>query len=170
MHGLSLLKQLPIQTLINLYGIKRRMTVSIRYREIYPIGGTCPEKTVLRRGSPYEETPYFLSGGLRNFYINLTSQKASKDEKMKGHNASISERSLIASIEVRTRLRTEHLASKDVLTKNEISYDMEKQDNEFGMSKMESIIGNQLFMSTSCSNRHGKYVRDIKQMRWCVIL
>ena len=37
-----------------------------------------------------------------------------------------------------------------------MSQDMEKQDNEFGMSRKESIIGNQLFMSTSCSNVHGK--------------
>ena len=33
---------------------------------------------------------------------------------------------------------------------------MDEQDNGFGMSKKESIIGNQLFMSTSRLNIYGK--------------
>ena len=73
---------------------------------------------------------------------------------MKERNASTSK--LIASTKVQTGLKAEHLALNDVLTKNEMSQDMEEQDNKFGMSRKESIIGNQLFMSTSCSNVHGK--------------
>ena len=100
------LEQLPIRTLINPYEIKRRIIVQIRYRGIHPIRETCPEKTVIEKESPYEKTPYFSSRGLRNFFISSASQKESKEDRMKGHNASISERSRIASIEVRTRLRT----------------------------------------------------------------
>ena len=38
------LEQLPVGTLINPYGIKRRMTDQIKYRVIHPTGGTCSKR------------------------------------------------------------------------------------------------------------------------------
>ena len=73
---------------------------------------------------------------------------------MKGQNASILEKSLIASIEVRTGLGNEHLTSNDVLTKNGLSHDMEKQENELFMSNKESMVRNQCFMTTGRLNEH----------------
>ena len=75
---------------------------------------------------------------------------------LRGLTNSFNDTTHLEKLEVWTIPIIEHPTLKDVLTMGGMSQDVKELDNEFIMSSKDSLIRNQLFITTSCLN--GKYV------------